>query len=436
MSCLPLVLFAMSPAAQEPMTVPESSGFEATSTHDDVLSFLQQLSSHEHAKRLVTTTLGATEEERDLVAVIAAEPPCATAEEVRASGKLRVLVNANIHAGEVEGKEAVQMLLRELAQGNHESLLKGAVLVFVPDFNPDGNDRISTDHRPTQNGPVRGVGTRANASGLDLNRDFIKAESASVRGMLAAFGRFDPHVFMDLHTTNGSHHGYHLTYSPSLAVNVDPDLDRFARETWIPQVRGQMAEKHEFRVYDYGNFPWRGGEKSWSTYDHRPRFGTNYYGLRNRLSMLSEAYSYVDYETRIAVTRAFVLETVRAAVAHSERIVALCEAADRRVAAGDDRDAWFRFGSELEPAWNGEILVGSVRRDGTRIIAEPEYEAQEMPVRIAFRGTRAIRYPSAWCVVDPSDEVVATLRRHGLTLARTTREVELRGQGSARSATT
>ena len=131
---------------------------------------------------------------------------------------MRILVNANIHAGEVEGKEATQMILREIAFGEHEELLRGADLMFVPVYNPDGNDRIDKKNRASQNGPDGGVGERANAQGLDLNRDFLKAESPECRALLRLFRMHDPHLFMDLHTTNGSHHGYQLTYSPSLST--------------------------------------------------------------------------------------------------------------------------------------------------------------------------------------------------------------------------
>ena len=230
-----------------------------------------------------------SEEGRPLTLVTVAEPPLATLAAVRASEKIRVHVNANIHAGEVEGKECVQQLLREFALGDHGMLLREAVVLFSICCNPDGNDDFSSDHRVDQNGPDE-VGVRPNANGLDLNRDFIKTEAAEVRCLIGVFQQVDPAVFVDLHATNGSHHGYHVTYATSLSPNVDPDLADFTKTKLLPNIQQRCLEHHAIRAFDYGNFrngnPDRGEASSseasrmWETYDHRPRFGTNYFGLR------------------------------------------------------------------------------------------------------------------------------------------------------------
>ena len=121
---------------------------------------------------------------------------------------------ANIHAGEVEGKEAVLHLARRLTLGDLQPLLRSAVWLFAPIYNADGNEKVSLENRSEQYGPVGGVGTRENARGLDLNRDFMKLESSEARALVAVFTRWNPDVVVDLHTTNGSYHGYHLTYAP------------------------------------------------------------------------------------------------------------------------------------------------------------------------------------------------------------------------------
>ncbi|MEM7204027.1 MAG: M14 family metallopeptidase [Planctomycetota bacterium] len=412
-------------------TTAESSGWTATSTHQDVLSLLEALRSEPVAARLTVRALGTSEEGRELPLVIAAEPACADPAAVHASGKLRILINANIHGGEVEGKEASQILLRELAQGEHRDLLADAVLLFVPIFNADGNDRIDRRNRVAQNGPSAGVGERANAQNRDLNRDFVKAETAEVRALLAAFQAYDPHVFVDLHTTNGSYHGYHLTYAPCLSTNVDPTLDAFARRTLLPEVRAALAEQ-DWRTYDYGNFR-RGGAQSWNTYDHRPRFGTNYFGLRNRLSFLAEAYSYVPYRDRVAVTRAFVLSLCQIIVAHADDVRRHCADADARLVE-DGASIEYGYDTELEPAKIGRVLVGSVERIerpdglGMRLVASPEYREVEMPVRTGFQSKQHQPLPAGWALPRPSQEVIATLQRHGVVLERWADPVEVEAE--------
>ena len=189
-------------------TPAEASGWARTSTAAETQAYAESIAGSDLpcAHRLWLSQYGVSEEGRPLTLVTIAEPPLASLAAVRASDKLRVHVNANIHAGEVEGKECVQQLLREFALGEHRELLKEAVVLFSICCNPDGNDDFSTQHRVDQNGPDE-VGVRPNANGLDLNRDFIKTEAAEVRGLIGVFQQTDPAVFVDLHATDGSHHG-------------------------------------------------------------------------------------------------------------------------------------------------------------------------------------------------------------------------------------
>src|SRR5262249_13552394 len=250
----------------------------------------------------------------------------------RASGKPVIFIQANIHAGEVEGKEATLNLARRIAIGDLRSLLNNLVILIAPIYNADGNEKISLNNRAAQNGPIGGVGTRENAKGFDLNRDYMKLETPEANSLVRLFNRWDPHLTVDLHTTNGSYHGYHLTYSPTLNPNADSRLLAFERNKMLPAIAKAVRTNHKFRTYYYGNFATRdrlnreleafeiersGNEakpagdqqtRVWRTFDHRPRFGNNYYGLRNRLTILSEAYSYLDFKGRIDVTAAFVEE--------------------------------------------------------------------------------------------------------------------------------
>ncbi len=410
-----LGLGAALTAQPAPRTVPEESEHGRTSTHDEVSAFVDAVLEMPGAGRLRAGTLGVTNEGREILTVTAAVPVLAETRADAAGDRLRILINANIHGGEVEGKEACLMLLREIATGAHDALLRDAVLLFVPDFNADGNDALAANQRRGQNGP-RQIGRRANAQGLDLNRDFVKAESPEVRGLLGAIKAFDPHLFIDLHTTNGSHHGYHLTYAPSLSANVDAELDGFARQDFLPAVTEALQEQDGFRAFHYGNFG-RGETKSWSTYDHRPRFGTNYYGLRNRLALLSEAYAYLDFATRIAVTRAFVLRAVGVAVETADRIRSLCAAADRRLLDGDE--IAFGFDTVLGAPRDAEVLVGSVERvtgdDGSlRLVAHDTVTAERMAVRDHFVARQHRPLPEGWLLVAPTAAARMALELHGL----------------------
>src|SRR5688572_11242459 len=185
-----------------PRTPAAASEFTRTSTTAEVRAYLDALAALPHATRLRRAVIGTSPEGRPIELVTVADPMPADEAALLASPRLRLFVNANIHAGEVEGKEAVLQLLGELAAGEHAALLEHAVLFFVPVYNADGNDRIRRSNRVAQNGPDGGVGERENAAGLDLNRDFVKLESPEARALVPLLARLDPHLFVDLHTTN------------------------------------------------------------------------------------------------------------------------------------------------------------------------------------------------------------------------------------------
>ena len=319
----------------------EMTNYEETSTYADVMFVIDDLvksSSLVHAE-----SFGRSEEGRELPLVVISDPKVTTPEAARKLGRPMVFVQANIHAGEVEGKEAILKLARRLSSGDLKPMTRQLVFLIAPNYNADGNEKVSPMNRTAQNGPVAGVGTRENSKGFDLNRDYMKLDTAEARALVGLMNKWDPHVLVDLHTTNGSYHGYHLTYSPMLNPNADPRLVEFTKSRMLTPIRQAMLKAHNWRVYDYGNFapedgggresaridPANPGNVTWRTFDHRPRFGNNYAGLRNRIAILSEAYSYLDFKGRIEVTEHFVEEIYKSVQANAKQIMTLTAQADR-----------------------------------------------------------------------------------------------------------
>jgi hypothetical protein len=207
----------------------ERTGYRETSSYADVLGFLDSLQRADPGLRVGTLAVSA--EGRRVPYVIAARPAIFSPAEAHRSGKPVVWLQGNIHAGEVEGKEAAQMLLRDLTRGPLTRLLDSLVLIVVPIYNTDGNERWAPGdtNRPGQNGPAI-VGRNTNGQALNLNRDYVKMEAPETRGAAALVEVWDPDVFIDLHTTNGSYHGYALTYAPGLNPNGNPARDLARRE--------------------------------------------------------------------------------------------------------------------------------------------------------------------------------------------------------------
>ncbi len=357
----------------------------------------------------------ATPEARDATSTLAAEVRRVSAE----TGRPVVYLQGNIHSGEAAGKEALLRLVRELAHDERPELLSELILLIGPIYNADGNERVDLRNRPRQHGPIGGMGTRANAQGLDLNRDQMKLDSPEARSLAHLMTAFDPHVLVDLHTTNGTRHAYHLTYSPPLHPATPSAIDALLRDDLFPAVTDAFEEDFGWHIWHYGNVGTRGGVRGWYTFDHRPRFVTNYTGLRNRIGILSEAYSYATFADRILASERFVdgiLDWIRA---HPDHIVEVVRAEDTRDLRGTTIPLGAGFASS---APEHRILMGDVIEEHNPWTGQPilrradVVEPDPMPAWVAFEGVDEEIVPRAYLVPAGLGAVVERLRAHGVRL--------------------
>lgn len=429
----------------------ELSNYEETSTYADVTRVIDGLVAT--AGSLVhTESFGKTEEGRDLPLMVISDPKVTTPAAARKLGRPIVFVQANIHAGEVEGKEAILVLARRMVSGDLRQLTRQLVFMIAPNYNADGNEKVNVMNRTAQFGPVNGVGTRENSKGFDLNRDYMKLDTAEARALVGLFNAWDPHVIVDLHTTNGSYHANHLTYSPILNPNADPRLIEFTRSRMLAPIRDAMLKNHQWRTYYYGNFapedgggressrvdPANPGNVTWRTFDHRPRFGNNYAGLRNRIAILSEAYSYLDFKGRIDVTEDFVAEIYKNVAANAKQIMTLTAQADRAFTAAASKP--IELGVDISISSSGEkvdILVGDVTKvpnpkSGREMLSmTPMVVPVPMKEYGTFAVTRSLVMPRGWVIprnaVDGRHLTAALdrLRWHGVQMRELAADTQL-----------
>ncbi len=432
-------------SAQQPLPKPatraERTSYLETSSYADVITFIDSLKSLGApitVQELAKSPLG-----KSIPLVIASRPAVATVADARRLNRPIVYVQANIHAGEVEGKEAVQALLRDWSFGKRPNVLDSLVVIVVPIYNTDGNDKLAPQarNRGAQLGPEM-IGERPNGAGLDLNRDYIKAEAPETQGSLAAFNAWSPDLFMDLHTTNGSYHGYALTYSPSL--HPAAPLAPYTADTLLVEITKRMKARHAFEIFPYGNFGTGGGRESitasdksgWWTYEHTPRYGSNYYGTRGGISILSEAYSHDPLSRRVASTRAFVQEILSYVAENRAGIrarVAAGRAASTLREGASSVPIRSRFSStpRMQP-----VLVERLDRiaDSTvqteagvprGIKRSGVITAQVMPVVDRFEAALSRQAPNGWVLDAKWDKAADLLRRHGVpitTIAKSGRQ--------------
>lgn len=429
-----------------PRTHAEWTNYLETSDYSEVVAFLDSL--RQAGLPVALGTLGRSPEGRDIPYAIASRPLVRTPEEARRLGRPVVYVQGNIHAGEVEGKEALLALLRDLLANPKADVLDSIVLVAVPIYNIDGNEKFGSQatNREEQNGPAR-VGERANGQGLDLNRDYVKAEAPETRASLAAFNAWDPDLFVDLHTTDGSFHGYALTYAPPLAPvgSAAP----FVRDSLLPVIRERMRARDGFETFDYGNFDvedasYRGGfagagrapgdtaVHAWETYDHRPRYGVNYVGLRGRAAVLSEAFSHDPFERRVKSTYAFVSELLSLTAERASSFARLARVNATGPAAGTMLAIRSRM---TRTPYRGPVIVEDMERlPDSMDLSEPgvprgkrrtgHYRTLQLDVYDRFDPEYSVPVPAAYAIPPERDDIVRALRMHGVIVERTVAPVE------------
>lgn len=319
-------VITVSPAQQQwpesLILTPEKTDFIKTSTYAEVMQFISAITPM--APNAHVISMGKSPEGKDIPVVVLASSKISTPSEAAASGRPVIYIQGNIHAGEVEGKEAVMMLMRDILLGNKKHLLENQIILFAPIYNTDSNDKMEKGRRPSQEDSPLEIGIRENSQGLDLNRDGVKMETPETQGLITnIITKWDPQMFVDLHTTNGTWHAYSLTWAPSYHYAGEAGPFEFVNNKMLKDITKTVGQKYGLFFGPYGDYDLREGWplKNFYTYNHHPRYLVNQFGLRNRMAILSEAFSHERFYQRIYSTYAFVTEILEYTNSHAREIV-------------------------------------------------------------------------------------------------------------------
>lgn len=403
-------------------TAAERTNAYATTNYSEVVRLSKAIA--QSSPLIHETTLGDSTEGRPMPMLVIADPPVTTPVEAHASGKLIVYAFGGIHSGEACGKEALLAMARDIAldpdRPDHRAMLDNLVLLVVPLYNPDGEVRRSPGNRPGQIGPAGGMGQRANAQGFDLNRDHIKLEAPETRAQVNLLNTWDPHVIIDTHTTNGSYHRMDLTYAPPLNPSGDRVLLSYAQDTFLPEVEARVRARHGIETAPYGNFD--PDKAVWATYSANPMFGGPYRGLRNRISILTEAYAYATFAERIRSTDLFVRECLLLAAENRNTIQRLQSEADR---ANAPTEIGIRH--DYAPATTKRTIPGWLETlgDSDRMIPTGAHREYEVDLLDRFVATHTVTRPAAYLIPPGMDAIVDQLRLHGILVEPVERETNL-----------
>ena len=321
-------------------TIAEQSGFVQTGRYDEVIRLCSDFALA-YPKMVKCGDFGTTPEGRPLLAIVASRDGVLDPAQAREQGRPVALFQGGIHAGEIDGKDAGFLVLKQLLDekpGSKGDLLSKVTLVFVPVFNVDGHERFGKWNRPNQRGPEQ-MGWRVTAQNLNLNRDYAKADAPEMAAMLKLLAVWDPIVYVDLHVTDGAKFQHDVSYLVQpLTLGPAPlrDAARELRDGVIARLKKQshLPIGEFYPSFEKDDDPASGFEIA----EAPPRFSEAYWALHDRIGVLVETHSWKDYKTRVMATRDCILDTLELVAARGPAWVAIAKAADEADAklAGTD----------------------------------------------------------------------------------------------------
>lgn len=423
-----LLTTVMNLFSSELVTVAEKSDYKRTSAYKDVMEFL--FAAQTQSDKIEILTLTTTTEGRMVPLVVISSDGIKSAKELRLSGKPAVLIMANIHAGEIEGKEATLMLIRDFVKNKDLQYLENQVVLVIPIFNADGNEKFGKNRR--DNGPEL-AGSRYNGQFLDLNRDYLKLESPEVRGLVKLFNQWDPVLVVDMHTTNGSYHREPLTYTTNVNPNGDMSLSAYMWKHFFPGVTRILKDTYGYDSVPYGNFVDRTKpEKGWLNHAFLARYGNNYAGLRNRFTVLDENYSHADFKTRVLASYGFINSILQYTHQHIKDMEKLVKAIDINTKNNYARE---NFVLEFENEKLFDVTIKSYEFEIEKIKEEDrhkyppwygDYIAKKtdvlkdytVPYYCKAVSKRSIPLPEAYILLPYQGTIIKNLRHHGIAVAK------------------
>lgn len=415
----------MVPPTDPWVTPSERDQLRTTPRYDETVAYLKRLVAAAPQLRMVS--IGKSDQGRDVWMVIASKERAFTPEAMRKNGKPTVLAQGGIHSGEIEGKDAGLMLLRDMTvRGTKRELLDGANFLFVPIFNVDGHERFSRFTRINQRGPEEG-GWRTNSRNLNLNRDYMKADTAEMRSMIRTIDAWNPDLYIDLHVTDGADYQYDVTYGWNGPAGFSPSISNWLEKSLRPAVdRGLQQMGHIPGPLIFTDDPLAGVAAGQAD----PRLSNGYADARHMAAILVENHSLKPYDQR--VLGMYVL------LEHTLRLIAR-DAAGLRAATQAERT---RHATTIPLAWRVppgvvpeqiEILGIESRKTLSPISGGVRTEWLGKPVTMraplfqATEVTASVTRPTAYWVPPQWRDVIELLELHGIRYERIAapREVEV-----------
>lgn len=400
----------------------EKTDYRETPSYDDTIAYAKRLAAASPLIRF--TSFGQSGEGRNLPLLISAEGETFTPEAAKEAGKAVVLIQACIHSGEPDGKDAGFALLRDIAiTKTQPRLLEHVVVLFIPIYNADGHERSSPHNRINQNGPAD-MGWRATTTGQNLNRDYMKADTPETRGWLSLWNAWNPDLFIDCHVTDGADYRYNITYHFEHHDGIAPSVLQWEREVIDSRVRPATEAAGNVVSWYLEFADNRDFAQGIRDFNGSPRFSTGYVPLRNRPAILIETHMLKDYRSRVVGTYDLLRFTLTEVNRDPQKLLGAVRTADEEtLLQAADQTRKFPIGFELTDktvpydlkAVKSEIEQSEVSGDA-RVIFGTEAIDVTVPMYNTFRVKTAVTQPLYYIVPPQWKEVIEVLKMHGLRL--------------------
>lgn len=438
-ACLIFLSFMKINAQSESVNVPkdwrtsaEQSDYRKTPRYAETVAFAQKLDKA--SDLIVYQSFGVSGEGRDLPLLIASNDKTFTVETARKKGKAIILIQACIHAGESDGKDAGLALLRDIAiTKTRADLLKNAVILFVPIYNVDGHENFNAFNRINQNGPDE-MGFRSTTAGLNLNRDYMKADAPETRAFLQLWNLWKPDFFIDCHVTDGADFQYNLTYEFAHFQESSTFITDWMNDHFDGKIVPKVESEGNLLTH-YVEFAGREVTGGVATFIATPRFATGYTPLRNRAGLLIETHMLKPYKSRVRGTYDVLRYTIEEIGTNKASLFEANQKADAEtVERGKTYDANRRFPLRIEVTDKSEPLnfkgieyklEDSAISGMKRII----YGTKPLNIRIPkfdeAKITASVAPPLYYIVPPQWKDAIEVLQAHGVNFQRLTKSLKI-----------
>jgi murein tripeptide amidase MpaA len=406
------------------ITPTEASDFNLTPDYKETFEWLNKLSKTSTLLKIVS--IGNSGEGREIRMVIATTDASFDNKSLAASQKPLVLIQAGIHAGEIDGKDAGMMLLRDIVNGPKRSLLDRVNLLFIPILNVDGHERISQYNRVNQRGPSN-MGWRTNSKNLNLNRDYAKLDTEEIRAVINVMNEYDPDLYLDLHVTDGADYQYDITYG--FTDGYSSAISRFLKDKLSPRIDADLTKMNHIPgplIFATNNRDFQDGVIE---YPYSTRFSNNYGDVRHLPSILVENHSLKPFRQRVLGTYVFLESVIRTLSDEGSGLKAAIDS-DRAMRKKEVVLTWKQSAKRETMTLKG---IASERKPSAVSAADyVVWTAKPITATVPLIRNNApdkiVRKPKSYWVPSTHQQVIERLRAHGIRMEVIASPVVVKGK--------